>query len=200
MVHYGVGRHQFYIEASPKLSGQFPRAIELLTISELMGLLSTMFTKVSICFFLLRIFGTIQLWKRSLYGIIAFAVVVNIGSASTSLVQCSPHRKAWNPLILGTCWSPVARLAIGEFNGGGYIEDQDFLHMCAEKGMLTLKIAVAVSCDWALASLPIVFMWEMQMSVRKKLGICILMSTGFLSVFSWYRDGYDDTLLCGKCD
>ena len=61
--------------------------------------------------------------------------------------------------------------------------------------MLMLDIAVAVSCDWALASLPTVFMWEMQMSIKKKLGICTLMSLGFLSVFFCYRDDYDDTLL-----
>lgn len=66
--------------------------------------------------------------------------------------------------------------------------------------MLTLNIAFAVSCDWALASLPIIFMWRMQMSIKTKLGICTLMGMGFLSVFSWYRDDYDDSLLCGNCD
>ena len=63
-----------------------------------------------------------------------------------------------------------------------------------------LDIAVAVSCDWVLASLPIVFMREIQMTVKKKLGICILMSLGFLSVSFLYRDGYDDTIPCRKCD
>ena len=66
--------------------------------------------------------------------------------------------------------------------------------------MLMLDIAVAVSCDWVLASLPIVVLWKMQMSFRKKLGICILMGLGFLSVFFWYRDGYDDTLYRRNCD
>ena len=82
----------------------------------------------------------------------------------------------------------------------GYIDGQGFLHICAEKGMLILNIAFAVSCDWVLASLPIVFMWRMQMSIKTKLGICTLMSLGFLSVFSWHRDDYNDSLLCGNCD
>ena len=43
-----------------------------------------------------------------------------------------------------------------------------------------MRIAVAVTCDWILASLPIVFMWNVQVSVKTKLGICILMSMGFL--------------------
>ncbi|KAM0794306.1 hypothetical protein BDR22DRAFT_895239 [Usnea florida] len=157
-VHYGLGRHQFYLESSPRLSQQLPRSIELLDIAQVLVILSSMFTRVSICFFLLRIFGTVRMWKRSLHGIIAFTVAVNIATASTTLVECSPPQKAWNPLIPGTCWSDNTRLALGECNG-----------------------AAAVSCDWALASLPIVFMWGMQMSIKKKLGICILMSLGFFS-------------------
>ena len=47
-------------------------------------------------------------------------------------------------------------------------------------GLLILSIAVAVLCDWTLASLPIVFMWNLQMSTKLKAGICLLMSMGFL--------------------
>ena len=131
-VHYGLGRHQFYLESSPKLLQQLPRSMELLDISEVLVILSSMFTRVSICFFLLRIFGSVRMWKRSLYGIIAFTVAVNIATASTTLVQCSPAQKSWNPLIPGTCWSRDTRLALGECNGGGYIKDPDFLPFYAD--------------------------------------------------------------------
>lgn len=43
-----------------------------------------------------------------------------------------------------------------------------------------LDQAVSVFCDWALASLPVVFMWKLQMSVKLKAGICALMGMGFL--------------------
>ena len=46
--------------------------------------------------------------------------------------------------------------------------------------LLTFTLAVAVICDWVLATLPIVFMWNVQMSVRTKAGICVLMSMGYL--------------------
>lgn len=49
-----------------------------------------------------------------------------------------------------------------------------------ENWTLMLRIAVAVLCDWTLASLPIVFMWNLQMSVKLKAGICFLMGMGFL--------------------
>ena len=49
--------------------------------------------------------------------------------------------------------------------------------------MLMLRLAVAILCDWALASLPIVFLWNVQMSIKLKAGICVLMGMGFLLVF-----------------
>ena len=131
MVHYGVGRHQFYIEASPKLSRQLPRALELLAISEILIILSTMFTRVSISFFLLRIFGKVQSWKYSLYGIVASTVAVSIFSVITEFVQCSPPQKTWNSLIPGNCWSYDARLAVGRINGGGLYRRPGLLtYMC----------------------------------------------------------------------
>ncbi len=34
--------------------------------------------------------------------------------------------------------------------------------------------------DFVLASLPIFFMWDVQMNIKTKVGICILMGMGFL--------------------
>lgn len=180
MVHNGVGRHQFYLELSPELLLQLSQAIKWQYISQVVLILSTMFTKVSICFFLLRIFGTKPMWKRGLYGIMAFAVVTNISSASIVLAQCSPVQKLWDPLMPGTCWGPDTEISIGDYNGGEFYPGQRFLDVCAGKGLLTLRIAVSVFCDWALASLPIVFMWNLQMSIKLKVGICVLMGMGFL--------------------
>ena len=39
---------------------------------------------------------------------------------------------------------------------------------------------VSVLCDWILATLPIVFLWNLQMKVRVKVGICALMGMGYL--------------------
>ena len=41
-------------------------------------------------------------------------------------------------------------------------------------------LAVSALCDWTLATLPIVFMWNLQMRPRVKVGICVLMGMGYL--------------------
>ena len=45
---------------------------------------------------------------------------------------------------------------------------------------LTWITAASVLCDWTLATLPIVFMWNIQMRLRLKFGICALMGLGYL--------------------
>ena len=119
MVHYGVGRHQIYLELSPQLLLQLSQALKWQYISQVLYIISTMFTRVSICFFLLRIFGTKRKWNNTLYAIMAFSVVTNISNASLVLAQCSPVQKLWDPLLPGTCWSPNAELFVGYYNGSG---------------------------------------------------------------------------------
>lgn len=102
MVHYGVGHHQLYFELSPQRLLQLSQALKWQYICQILFIISTMFTRVSVCFFLLRIFGTKRKWKNTLYGIMAFSVATNISSASLVLAQCSPVQKLWDPLIPGT--------------------------------------------------------------------------------------------------
>ena len=118
MVHCGLGRQQFYLELSPQLSLHISQVVKWFTISDLLVILSTAFTRVSICFFLLRIFGTKLAWRRVLYSIMALSVATGLSGATVVLAECSPFQKIWEPLIPGTCWSWAARLAYGICNGG----------------------------------------------------------------------------------
>ena len=40
--------------------------------------------------------------------------------------------------------------------------------------------AVAVIADWTLSSLPIVIIWNMQISLKRKVGIAVLMGIRYL--------------------
>ena len=85
-------------------------------------------------------------------------LVTQIPLAVILFLQCQPVQKLWNPTVQGKCWSPHVQRSISDFNG-----------------------AVSVFCDWVLATLPIVFLWNVQMSLRIKAGICCLMGMGFFS-------------------
>ncbi|KAL8903343.1 MAG: hypothetical protein Q9171_007437 [Xanthocarpia ochracea] len=73
--------------------------------------------------------------------------------------QCSPYAKSWDPLgIPGYCWPAESNVKAAWYSG-----------------------VMAVVQDWFLASIPVVMLWNMQMSLRKKLGIGALMGLGYFS-------------------
>ena len=64
-----------------------------------------MFTKVSICLFLLRITIT-PAFIRPLQAAIAVLIVSNVVLSLLWILQCTPHLdKAWNDKVSGKCFS-----------------------------------------------------------------------------------------------
>lgn len=116
--HYGLGRHQYYLTSSPKAIEDLILAIKYGYITQMILILSTMCTRVSICLFLLKIFGSKKAWRYGLYAIIAFAVTTNIANTITVPSQCKPASKLWDPMLAGTCWDPNTQIAVGDFQGG----------------------------------------------------------------------------------
>lgn len=133
-------------------------ALEWSSIAAPIGIFSGLCTRLSICLFLLRIFRTKREWRWGLYAVMIFATAVTVPTIVSLLAQCSPVQKLWDPLLPGSCWSPQTVIDIGYFNG-----------------------AASVLCDWVLATLPIVFMWNIQMRIRVKVGICVLMGLGYFT-------------------
>lgn len=88
------------------------------TLSQPLSILSVTFTRISICFFLLRILRTDRAWRWGLYSTAVFSAVTGIATAVVTVTQCQPVQKLWHPLLPGTCWSPETTVAIGDFQGG----------------------------------------------------------------------------------
>ena len=82
-----------------------------------MLIIITCLTKVSICFFVLRI-PTDEKLIRFLYVFIASLFVVNGATAIVLLAQCRPLEALWNPEMKGDCWSIKVYLYIGYLQGG----------------------------------------------------------------------------------
>ena len=151
-------------------------ALKWSSISSPIGILSGLCTRISICLFLLRIFGAIPKWRWGLYSIMAFLTATLIPSFVCLFAQCSPGQKQWDRSLPGHCWSANTMVHIGYFNGGEQRPTSGFTIRAKTK----YRLAASVFCDWLLATLPIVFMWNVQMKVKTKVGICVLMGMGYL--------------------
>ena len=121
MLHSGLGQHIYYLSVSPYLPQRLSQLIKCYVKTEIVGLVSTMFARISICFLLLRIFEPRRSWRITLYAIMSFAIATNTASALVLLLSCRPLQHSWNPLLVkGKFYNPEDQLALGNFQGGTY--------------------------------------------------------------------------------
>ena len=156
MVREGFGRHLYYLKQTPK---QIPRATFWHVIWPPTFLLSVTLTRISICLLLLRIFGVNHTWRRYLWGVAVLILAISIPSFIMTFTQCRPYAKSWDPIgTPGYCWPVENTVKVALYSG-----------------------IMSVFMDWLFASIPIVMLWNMQISTTKKFGICTLMSLGYFS-------------------
>ncbi|KAL9580326.1 MAG: hypothetical protein Q9212_004563 [Teloschistes hypoglaucus] len=98
-VHYGFGRHKQYL--TPHQLQEFQKY----TYGEWIQTFATlMWTKVSICLFLLRI--PVTKWLiRPLQAALVILIVSNVILTILWIVQCRPVAAAWDESLKGVCFS-----------------------------------------------------------------------------------------------
>ena len=104
---YGNGRHAHYLTPTELI-----QVAKWDSIGQLMLIIITCLTKVSTCFFVLRI-PTNKKLIRFLDVFIISLFVVNGATAIVFLAQFRPLEALWNPEFKGDCWSIKVYLYIG---------------------------------------------------------------------------------------
>ena len=150
-IHYGYGRHKVdltqwqYIEFKKYSYGEWIQTFQTL-----------MFTKISICLFLLRIPVEKHL-IRPIQGAIIALIVSNVVLTLLWIFQCNPIASVWNKQTPGSCFSDgqLQRIIISQ-------------------------ALVSIISDFVLALFPIVLLWKVQIAPRIKAGLCTLMALGLM--------------------
>jgi hypothetical protein len=166
----GYGRHRYYIndEAYAKFA-YYSYGEWIQTFATLM------WTKVSICLFLLHIPVTKAL-RRPLQAAIVILIVSNLVLTLMYILQCLPVNAVWNPKVQGKCFEPNMVVNIMFAQGGK-------LSLCptCECTTHSLSVISAIS-DFTLAGFPILIIYRLNMSRRTKVGLCMLMGLGVMYV------------------
>ena len=114
-----------------------------------------MWTKVSICLFLMRLPNSKAL-LLPLQCAVAFLLFSNTILTVIWIMQCQPIHAAWDNR--GTCMSREAK-----------------------KGIILAQAIISVISDFSFAAFPILFLWRVQIDLRTKIGLWILMGLGFIT-------------------
>jgi len=153
-VKYGTGRH--LTDIPPQ---DVPKALHFWFLCELFYALTTLFIRLSIAVFLIRI-----CIKRVLKIIIYVSMTMITGFSIfyffLVLFQCSPVDYFWNQYKgeQGECMNPAA------------VPDASIAHS-----------AVSFTADWVLGLLPIALIWNLQMNRRTKISLGCILATGLLA-------------------
>jgi hypothetical protein len=152
-VHYGLSRHKFYLTTWQYIE------YEKYAYGEWIQTFQTlMFNKISICFFLLRI-PVEKIYIRPIQATIVVLVVSNIVLTLLWILQCNPVASAWNKQTPGTCFTDAQLQRI-----------------------IISQALISIISDFMLALFPIVLLWKVQIAVRTKAGLCVLMGLGLVYV------------------
>ena len=169
MVH-GGGRHLFYLT---------PQVIVLVLkynfLSQPFGAMASAVGKSSVAFLLLRIIGPITVWRKwFIYSQLAIYLTITTVSIIVTFVQCSPSRTLWDPVPGSKCWNLDISVDLTIVQSGKTPT------MNNRRRDLTGLLAYGTYMDFLLAVIPVTIVRGMQMCIRQKCGLCLLLSLGVL--------------------
>jgi hypothetical protein len=157
-VHYGVGRHALYLTDDQRVN-----AVYMIWLAVPFSPGSAAFGKVSIALLLMRIMNRNRFREAFLWVLIFLLFAVNLVLIIITFAQCQPVTFLWqrvssSPPPGGSCWDPSIQRNYGYFQG-----------------------AFSAWSDLVLALFPIFIMWNVQIPLKVKAGIVVLMSLGILA-------------------
>ena len=151
MITSGMGRHRICLPPQSVIA-----MLEFSAISEGINVLGIGVVKISVCLTLLRVVERarrgITLFLRFL---LVFVAVTHLALAMLFFLHCRPLAALWNKEIHGSCLSTHTTVL------AGYI-----------------GFAIDVVTDLVCAAIPVLVIHRLQMSIRSKVALCVLMGLG----------------------
>ncbi|GFF48184.1 hypothetical protein IFM61392_02516 [Aspergillus lentulus] len=150
----GGYRHVYYLDEDAVV-----RALELNFILRGVHIIGYATGKASIGAFILRLIGPQNMWQKwVVWVLIIFTPLVNVLNCIFNFVQCNPVQGNWDPRVSAKCWEKRAQLKFAYF-------------MCSEN----------IAADAVLAIIPATFLFSMNLSLKKRINLTILLGLGSMA-------------------
>ena len=152
-IHHGMGDHIKDLQPDEVVT-----AVMWCWVYQYLAIMASVLGKLAIIAFYIQLRrGTNKKPPYLLYGIAGMLLAVNITVISVHLSQCAPYQKLWNPALEGAC--PRAGVA---------------------QGYAFFQASFNTATDAYLTIYPILLIQKMQMPLRVKVGLSILMGMGWM--------------------
>jgi hypothetical protein len=168
-VQHGNGRHREFIA---KADYEYINFLTWLTQLFLFPILCLL--KISVCLLVLRIKNTKPL-RYGLWALIGLLIITTMLPDIVLLAECSPVSAYWKSQH-DKCWNANVRIYSIYLQTCKWLEVSDW-YTCQPANTST---AVSVFADVVCTLLPIVVVWNLTLSIKKKIAVCALMSLGVM--------------------
>ncbi|KKY36929.1 putative integral membrane protein [Diaporthe ampelina] len=151
-VDAGLGKHIDSVTGDTLI-----RTMLLGAVAQMLSILGATWSKTSFAVTLLRL-TVVSHVRYLVWFIIVSLNVFSTFTAFLPLFQCTPIGRSFNPTVEGTCWDRTLVLVLTIFGA-----------------------AYSAAADFALAIIPWVLIWNLQMNLKEKIGVGICMSLGIVA-------------------
>ncbi|MCJ1394984.1 hypothetical protein MMC18_007865 [Xylographa bjoerkii] len=148
-VMLGNGRHPYYLGPATSM------AIKASAIAFIPGIIAFSIPKIAVACLLIRLMSPSRLQKRILLSLSISCVLIASLCAIFIWVQCTPSSGLWDPTVNATCWNPSVLINYSIFAG-----------------------TYSACVDFYLAIYPMVVLYSLQMSRKKKVGLSLVLGVG----------------------
>jgi hypothetical protein len=125
---------------------------------------TALFVKTSLLYVMIRIFQPLTKAKVGLYCLIGVVICYYISITFIKIFMCNPVNAYWS---------------LRAYEQG---------HCLSQPGMIIADSVISFVTDVAIFTFPVAFTWTLQMPIRKKIKIVVLLGLGGVAVaFSLYR-------------
>ena len=173
-VHYGFGRSVTAINREA-----LPSAMMYDYLSHGFGLASSLLARIAFTLYLINLLGAKKIHRTILWTLLVIQLFINFITILFIYIQCPGHPSAiWDPSIKAYCWSPVVQSDLGYFT----------CCRCSQKSLLGTNsnncfldlLAVNIATDLYLSAFPAYIFWNMNLLLRLKISLTILLGLGLL--------------------
>ncbi|KAF7177781.1 hypothetical protein CNMCM7691_006215 [Aspergillus felis] len=180
-VSHGLGLHQDHLSHQQIVASNFWS-----WIAQVLAILDLAIARCAVIAFLLTLqMHTHRKGRWALLTAGALQGLINVAEIGVIFHQCDPPQRLWDTDVPGTCSLIKTCLYIGYAQGGMF----PFRLIRREK-VLT-ETAIGAAADIFLACYPVYIIGRLQqMRLSVKVGLCLLMSGGIMSVLGLVHDIY----------
>lgn len=166
-VSSGIARHQYYLSLA-----ELSDAIKWQAIAEPIGIIAPCVPRIVIAMLLIKILTPSLIFVVYLWSLNLMLLALSITCSVVVFVQCTPVSAQWTRI--GVCWNPKVLANVSIAQGC------EFSKQNISQWLLINTLAFAAFVDFALAIFPIPTIWNLQMRLGKRVGVCFLLGLGIL--------------------